>query len=395
MFALRHEIPFQKKHSFYLRTIKDLNLEQPTTFQIRIIRVRCPACKKPFPLPAPLAIPKHTRATSRSKDLALSLIVRTNGSLQTSGDVAQEFGHITIPRATLHRWKQSAAGDVSHREIIQQLNFSGILCIDEFRPKRERVFDLFASDRRNPGRILYLDQTEDRSAVSGATAEKFCKKLELFGIDPKGIIADMGGGIWKGATTVFPNALYQYDYFHVMQSVHEKLRSEIRSVWWKTRKEGNHDDAALLWDAQWTLLRNMEKWNDRDEEFWHAITKRFPSSMMAWIPIFKQGLRDIFDQSRNTKEAYKKRDAWIAAWDERIKDAKYLKKIVALTQSHLFPSMITYLDHRWLPRTTNAETMIRNYRHMEKARYGFGSIHGRQNHLKLYQLKTYLAQKVG
>lgn len=394
MFALWNKIFFQKKHSFYFRTIKDVNLEKPTAFRVRVIRVRCPSCKKPFPLPTLLALPKHTRATPRSKDFALSLVVRTNGSLTTSGGVASDFTHLELPRSTLHDWKQAAAGNVPHRAIIRELKFSGVLCVDEFRPKRERVFDLFASDRKT-GRILYLDETKDRSAVSGASAEIFFKTLASFGIYPKAIIADMGGGIWKGGTTVFPHALYQYDYFHVMQSIHEKLRAEIRSVWWKLRQGGHQEDAALLWDAQWTLLRNWESWKDRDEELWLQVTHRFPSSMMAWLPAFKQELRDVFDHSRNKKEALQRRDAWITRWRERIKETKYLKKIVALMTSHLFPSMITYLDHRWIQRTTNAETLIRTYRHMEKARYGFGSIKGRQNHLKLFQLKTYLAQKVG
>ena len=370
-----------------------MNLETPVTFQVRIVRVRCPVCKKPFPLPTPKSLPKHTRVTPRGRDFALSLIVKTNGSLDTSCSVTEEFANLKIPRTTLHRWKMSSAGNVTHKEIVDQLGFSGVLCVDEFRPSRDKVFDLFASDRLK-GRILYLDETDDKNAVCGECTKKFYEKLKFFGISPWGIIADMGGGIMKGAKEVYPHALYQYDYFHVMQSIHEKLRKEIRSVWWKARKEKQHEKASFLWDTQWTLLRNFEKWTLADEERWDALGYIFPGTMIARLPAFKQELRDIFDESRDSKEAIERRDAWVSHWKTSLQGSPYLQKIVALMMSYLFPPMIVYLDHPKLPRTTNAETMIRNYRHMEKARYGFGSILGRQNHLKLYQLKNYLAQKV-
>jgi len=266
--------------------------------------------------------------------------------------------------------------------------------VDEFRPKRSDVFNLFATDRIK-GRILFLDETSDRHAISGDSATQFFQQLQALSIIPRAIIADMAGGIHKGARTVFPNALYQYDYFHVMKSVHEKLRSEIRFFWWQLQQEKHTDDAALLWDAQWTLLRNMESWSHRDDERWSAVTHRFPGSIIARLPAFKQELRDIFDCSHSTAEAFQRRDQWIAHWQSSLATSKHLKKTVALMTSSLFPQMITYLDHPWIPRTTNAETLIRTYRKMEKARYGFGSLVGRQNHLKLYQLKTYLAQKVG
>ncbi len=361
---------------------------------MQIIRVRCPSCKKPFALPPPIAIASSARTTDRSCDLALTLLVKTNGSLQGSGDVAHDLTHLHLPRATLHDWKQSAVTGIPFRTIIKQLGFSGVLSVDEFRPKRSKTFDLFATDRIK-GRILFLDETTDRYAISGTSATRFFQQLQALSVTPRAIIADLAGGIAKGARTVFPDAHYQYDYFHVSRAIHEKLRLEIRFVWWQLQQERCTDAAALLWDAQWALLRNGESWTPRDDERWDAVTHRFPGTIIARLPAFKQELRDIFDASRSTTEAFQRRAAWIAHWQSSLTTAKYLPKIVALMTSPLFPAMVTYLDHPWIPRTTNAETLIRTYRKMEKARYGFGSLTGRQNHLKLYQLKHYLAQKVG
>ena len=320
--------------------------------------------------------------------------MQTNGSLAASSAVAHDVTHLRIPRQTLHDWKQSAVDGIPFRTIIEQLNFSGVLSVDEFRPKRSETFDLFATDRMK-GRILFLNETNDRYAISGTSAAQFFQQLQGFSITPRAIIADMAGGIAKGARTVFPSALYQYDYFHVARAIHEKLRQEIRFFWWQLQQERRMDDAALLWDAQWALLKNEESWTRRDEERWQTVTHCFPGTIMARLPAFKQELRDIFDRSHSTAEAFQRRDQWIARWQSSLTTAKYLRKIVALLTSTLFPQMITYLDYPWIPRTTNAETLIRTYRKMEKARYGFGSLVGRQNHLKLYQLKTYLSQNVG
>ena len=326
--------------------------------------------------------------------MALSLLVETNGSLTTSSRATCSLTNLRVPRATLHDWKQSAVAHIPYTTIIEQLGFSGILCIDECRVKRSDVFNLFATDRTK-SRILFLDDTDDRHAICGNCATRFFQQLRGISIIPRAIIADMAGGIAKGARTVFPDALYQYDYFHVMQSIHEKLRHEIRFFWWRLKQERRFADAALLWSAQWTLLRNVERWNEQDEEQWRAVRYRFPGTIIARLPAFKQELRDIFDASQNSTEAFQRRATWIAHWQSSLTTAKHLRKIVALLTSSLFPNMITYLDHRWIPRTTNAETLIRTYRKMEKTRYGFGSLIGRQNHLKLYQLKTYLAQNFG
>ena len=60
-----------------------------------------------------------------------------------------------------------------------------------------------------------------------------------------------------------------------------------------------------------------------------------------------------------------------------------------------FENMVMYLDKHEVPRCGNIETLIRSWRQMEKVRYGFASEKGRQNHLKLYQVKHYLNGKVG
>ena len=58
--------------------------------------------------------------------------------------------------------------------------------------------------------------------------------------------------------------------------------------------------------------------------------------------------------------------------------------------SSKFKYMITYLKDKRIPRSGNIENMIKIWRAMERPRFGFKIEKGRQNHLKLYQLKQYL-----
>ena len=59
-----------------------------------------------------------------------------------------------------------------------------------------------------------------------------------------------------------------------------------------------------------------------------------------------------------------------------------------------FEYMITYLEYPDIPRAGNCETLIRTWRQMEKVRYGFKSVKGQLDHLKLYQVNTYLKGEI-
>jgi hypothetical protein len=52
-----------------------------------------------------------------------------------------------------------------------------------------------------------------------------------------------------------------------------------------------------------------------------------------------------------------------------------------------FEYMIACLKYKSIPRSGNLEIPLKTWRLMEKIRYGIKTERGRQNHLKLYQLK--------
>jgi len=58
--------------------------------------------------------------------------------------------------------------------------------------------------------------------------------------------------------------------------------------------------------------------------------------------------------------------------------------------SSKFDYMITYLGNNHIPRSGNMENLIAIWQQMEKVRHDFKTEKGRQNHPKLYQIKSYL-----
>jgi hypothetical protein len=58
--------------------------------------------------------------------------------------------------------------------------------------------------------------------------------------------------------------------------------------------------------------------------------------------------------------------------------------------SSKFEYMIAYMDDKRIPRSGNIENLIAIWRQMGKVRRGFKTEKGKQNHLKLYQVKHYL-----
>lgn len=108
---------------------------------------------------------------------------------------------------------------------------------------------------------------------------------------------------------------------------------------------------------------------------------------MEAVLLFKDQARAISTEAKTVADADTLRDAlaaetsWRCSW--------YLTKAMQFLLSWRFASMVTPLAHPGLPRCGNAESCLRRWRLMEKARYGL-TAPGRQDHLKLSQLRKYL-----
>jgi hypothetical protein len=131
----------------------------------------------------------------------------------------------------------------------------------------------------------------------------------------------------------------------------------------------------------------MDNWTIKDHRVIEELMTHYAGTIIDKALIFKEQLRDIFDNSQSKMEAYHKR--YILTKQTYWQDSYHLRKIMEFINNWRFGFMITYLSYPKVPRAGNSESCIRLWRQMEKVRYGM-TIQGRQDHLKLYQISKYL-----
>ena len=146
---------------------------------------------------------------------------------------------------------------------------------------------------------------------------------------------------------------------------------------------------SQFWEHKWKILKKMEESSPYEHHLIQRPIEFYKGTVVEDVLIFKEQIWDIFNNSKNFEEAYQKRNElakqtwWQSSW--------HLSQIMKFLMSHKFEYMITYLKYPGIPSSGN-ENMVRTWRQMEKIRYGFNTEQGRQNHLKLYQIRYYLKE---
>ena len=360
--------PFKLNHQRY-RHIKDSNLEQTTMLKIHMVYAKClnPHCtRKCFPLPIK-NVNKYKRATNRLIQESIAGIIDDNSTAPRIARRLNRTFNTTGSKSSVDRWKHQAADKIDIKEIISKLNFSGILCIDEYKPRRAKGYDLIDSDSKT-SRILYLEKAYGLGR--GIVKEHF-ETIKSFGIKPWAIIFDMRACFPKAAKTVFgKDIIIQHDYFHVMKIIHYHLNRAMAEYRRILKEQGI--DTLDIWLARWIILKNMERWSFKECRIIENLLSRYQGTTIEDILILKQKARDIFLKSKNQQEAYLRRDE-LTGENWHLKN-KHFANIIKFLNTSYFRYMTTFLDHPEIPRSGNSENVIRTWRQMEKVRYGFKSV---------------------
>jgi len=223
---------------------------------VRMVNVRCmnKACKRrTFNLPVK-GISKLSRSTDRLRSEAIAGIVQDNSSLPRISARLRRSFNTTGSKSTIQRWIEKEADKYQFKDIVPKLGFSGILCLDEYWPRRSNTCELISSDRLTY-RILYIENIPHHWYEY---AENHLKQLKGFGINPKAIIFDMWQPYPHTAEKVFPDALIQYDYFHVIKRVLYHLRRCLGN-YMETLKEQNKKDLyRILWYNRFNIMKNTQ-----------------------------------------------------------------------------------------------------------------------------------------
>jgi len=375
------------KDRTYFKTVKDMDLDEEKILRVFMVVAKCtnPECKQySFTLPVE-GIEKYQRSTKRIRSEAIASVVADNSTLpRTSARLRRSF-NVTGSKSTIQRWIEKEADKYQFKDIVPKLGFSGILCLDEYWPRRSKTCDLISSDRISY-RILYIENIPHHYYEY---AERHLRQLKDFGINPYAIIFDMWQPYPHTAEKVFPDALIQYDYFHVIKRVLFHLRRCLGAYMQDLKEHNKKDLYKILLYNRFNIIKNAEDRTEKQNSWINYINTRFKNTIVPEILIFKERVRDIFINSKSKSDAIDKRNKLIEEnWPKKDKHFGYVMRYLA--NEYHFNYMTTYLEHPNVPRAGNSETVVSIWRQMEAARYGFKSNKGRQDHLKLYQLTKYL-----
>jgi len=276
--------PFKKEKAHY-KMVKDINLDRPVLLRVRVVYAKCknPECaRQSFALPTP-GFDKYQRSTQRLKDEAVTGIVSDNSTCPRIAQRLNRTFNTTGSKSAIDRWKHEAADSLNIKDIIARLNFSGILCVDEYKPKRSQGYDLIDSDAKT-SRILYLEKAYGLGR--GVVKEHF-QTIKSLGIEPWAIIFDMRACFPKAAKTVFgKDIIIQHDYFHVMKIIHYHLNRAMAEYRRILKEQGI--DTLDIWLARWVILKNMERWTFKECRIIENLLAKYQGTTIEDTLILKQ-----------------------------------------------------------------------------------------------------------
>jgi len=291
--------------------------------------------------------------------------------------------------SSIDRWKQRIGRQLLFSDIIPLLNFSGILCIDEFKPKKHRYFNIIASDHKTY-RILYIIRVRYRDEQHIAM---FLLNLKRFGVNPETIIMDRLSAFRSVVPKVFPAAHIQYDYFHIIKDIYDVFKKGLKGFADHMKYVADEMiEGKRIYKSRFLVLKKTSRMTKEEKWRLRKLVNKYPKSIIPAILALKERVFDIFDNSRTYEEAREKRNRLLYGKETTDIFSRFsvLGKIIVILEGFEFYRMGTYLRHKKVPRSGISELINRTFRRMEKVRYGFKTQEGLESHIKIFQVRKYL-----
>jgi hypothetical protein len=315
----------------------------------------------------------------------------------------QMLFQVTVTKSSLDRWVKECAAQLPDSAQMAKLLHSD-------KPITEGHFDeIFAKGQRpkkctlvlrdEHGRIFAAKEVETRDETTVTT---FLKEVKSWGIDIKRFFVDGCEAYRKAIGSVFPAAVIQYDYFHIIQGVFKKLRrafvvhrrgikkssAEVDTPWYRAKLEAL---AKKLWEKRGLIFKSSDKMSP--EEYEELMVLMDQDRFVDTIRQFINRVWNIFRDSRCELVArlrFKR-----LKQDETVKrDPKSaFAKTVAFLEER-FEDMIAFIRHADVKRNSLAETSIRCLRRLERGHDGFRSGYGMDCYLRIYQAIKYCGWQV-
>ncbi len=306
--------------------------------------------------------------------------------------------HVAISKSSLDRWVKEcaaqlpdAAGMVRELLAVKPITEGHF---DEIFPKGQRPKKCTLVLRDEHGRIFAAEEVKERDE---ATVIAFLEKVKSWGVNLRVFYVDGFEAYRKAIPKVFPEAIIQYDYFHVIQSIFKKLRKAfvghrrdvkersktVKTPWYRAKLETL---AKKLWDNRGLIFKNPDNITAEEHERLCELIEedRFVDNLRG----FMGRVWEIFRDSKSELGAYQRLGhlKQIDLVTENPKSA--FAKATAFLEGR-FEDMIAFLRHPGVNRNSLAETGMRCLRRLERGHDGFRGAAGLDCYLRIYQAVKY------
>ncbi len=336
-----------------------------------------------------VGIESKLRISQALLSTTMEMLVVQNLPLEVVQELLLHNHRVQTSLSALDRWKEREAGKLPKQgEIIrrmQQKKPSRELHVDEY--KTHGKWSVVVRDEHD--RLLLVRKLKKRTERTFAAIFRYFRRL---GVQIRVGYVDFWKAYPGALARIFPHAILQDDYFHVIQNIFRPLykalvayRKQFKAQ--QVEDQVLHDHLAKkLWKNRYKLLKNREHLTEEEKKVVDELLAEHQDTILERIVLFKDKVRDIF----NTKSAYyanmARLELTFKGWD---KIATCFRKCSDFLNKP-FKHMISYLRQKGVQRNSLQETTIRIVKRVEHAKCGFRSEKGVENHWKLYQVMGYL-----
>jgi transposase len=319
------EVAF-RPHQVKERTVSDIAMHgKAVRIVIRHRRYKCPACGGTF-YEWLNSVERNDKVTKRLKEHIQLLSLK-----RPFTNVADEYG---LSHTSVKRYFEEFVVEKDNDKYIQAPR---VLGIDEAH--LNRVMRGVFTDTEN-FKLLEISEDNTKKTVKEVIQSMHgYEKIEVATID-------MAAGYKYAIQELIPNCFIVTDKFHVIKYAQEALR-DIRV---KIKKDLTKEERKLLTRDRWLIHSNQEDLSTTEALNRNAIFERFPLLKQAyWL---KEGVRDVYNRSKDKKEALERFAKWESDIPKEFKEFKAIRRTYNNHKTEIF----NYFEHPF----TNAYTESMN-----------------------------------
>lgn len=386
-----------QQHIVKTVTVQGLGLPgQQVRYRVKVIRVSYvndAGEKKTFTLDVP-GVRIKLKMTEAVVEKGLYFMIDRNQSLSETKQSLWDIYGVKTSVPALHRLKMAEADKLPNQgKIIRALNAHKkvtALHIDEYKAKGTRGWELIIRDEHNRLLVsLYLRKRSEKKL------KIVLRWLRMLGIRVKVCYVDGWASYLTAIRAIYPQAVIQYDYFHIIQNIWRHLyrafttyRKAFRKAKTEKQQQALRDKMhKKLWKNRYLFFTHEANLSNEDKAVLEELLAEHKDTILERIVAFTQRIWDLFNNSPTKLTANLKRFSLIAeGWGSL---SKHFAKVIDFLNRY-FTQMIAYIDDERVQRHSLAETTVRMVRRIERVRQGFKSARGRAAHFKLWQHRRYL-----